>query len=112
MLNPDQPLEITFQRGNKQFETTIVPEAAGTSQMGYVGWVADQPNTVTDLEAGMPAEKAGVKEGDLIVALGANPGPAIAAMIQALKHIKDKPAELAVLRHRETMTIRIQPVLA
>src|SRR5436309_15525069 len=69
MLNPDQPLEITFQRGTKQFERTIVPEAAGTSQMRYVGWVADQPNTVTDLEPGMPAEKAGVTQLDIMAGL-------------------------------------------
>jgi regulator of sigma E protease len=112
MLNPDQPIEITFQRGNQQFEKTLVPEPSGISQMGYVGWVADQPNTVTDLEPGMPAEKAGVKEGDVIVALDGKPVPAIAAMIQTLKETKDKPVDMTVLRDGKVMNFHLQPVLA
>ena len=46
------------------FEKTIVPEAYGPNQMGSAGWVPKQPSvTVTDLEPGMPAEKAGMQAG-------------------------------------------------
>jgi regulator of sigma E protease len=112
MLSPNQPLHITVQRGNETFEKTIVPEALGVSQMGYAGWVPDQPNTVTELEAGMPAEKAGIKEGDTIVAIDGKPVPAIAAMIEDLKASKDKPVDLTVRRDGKELTFHVQPVLA
>jgi regulator of sigma E protease len=80
--------------------------------MGYAGWVPDQPNTVTELEAGMPAEKAGIKEGDTIVALDGKPVPAIAAMIEDLKASKDKPVDLTVRRDGKELTFHVQPVLA
>src|SRR5262252_8530542 len=63
MLSPNQPLSLEVQRGTQTLQKTVTPEAVGVSQMGSVGWVPQQPNTVTDLEPGMPAEKAGIREG-------------------------------------------------
>jgi len=112
MLSPNQPLSLTVQRGNQSFDLTVIPEALGVSQMGYVGWVPDQPNTVTDLEPGMPAEKAGIREGDDIIALDGKPVPAIAAMIETLKQTKSKPIDVTVRRDGKELTFRVQPVLA
>src|SRR5258708_6539215 len=67
-LSPNQPLAVTLQRGSQRIEKTIVPEADGPNQMGSVGWVAKEPSVpITDLEAGMPAEKSGLKVGDEII---------------------------------------------
>ena len=112
MLSPNQPLHVVVQRGDQTLNKTIVPEPLGVSQMGYAGWVAEYPNIVTDLEPGMPAEKAGIKEGDEIVALDGKPVPAIAAMIEDLKETKDKPIDITVKRDGKEMTFRVQPVLA
>lgn len=112
MLSPNQPLHVVVQRGDQTLDKTIVPEPLGVSQMGYAGWVAEYPNIVTDLEPGMPAEKAGIKEGDEIVALDGKPVPAIAAMIEDLKETKDKPIDITVKRDGKEMTFRVQPVLA
>jgi len=69
-LNPNQPLNITFEREGHTFEKTIVPEALGPNQMGSAGWEPKQPSfPVTVLEPGMPAEKAGIKLGDVIVSV-------------------------------------------
>lgn len=111
MLSPNQPLNVSIQRGNQTLDKTIVPEPLGVSQMGYAGWVPEQPNTVTDLESGMPAEKAGIKVGDDIVALDGKPVPAIAAMIEYLKVTKDKPIDITVRRDGKEMTFHVQPVL-
>ena len=112
MLNPNQSLNIEVQRGDKILDKTITPEAIGISQMGYAGWVPEQPNIVTDLESGMPAEKAGIREGDEIIALDGKPVKAIAQMIQTLKETKEKPIDLTVLRDGKQMTFHVQPVLA
>src|SRR5262249_42261910 len=93
-------------------QKTVTPEAVGVSQMGSVGWVPQQPNTVTDLEPGMPAEKAGIREGDEIVALDGKPVAAIAAMVERRKATKDKAIDVAVRRKGQEMTFHVQPVLA
>ena len=54
-LNPNQPLEVTIDRGGQILTKTIVPEAYGPNQMGSAGWEPKEPNfPITDLEADMP----------------------------------------------------------
>jgi regulator of sigma E protease len=112
-LSPNQPLDITFERGGKSFEKTIVPEAYGLNQMGFAGWVPRELNvTVTELEKGMPAEKAGIKLGDEILTVDGQPIPALEAMIETLKRTQGKPVEITVRRNGQEKTFTIQPVLA
>jgi regulator of sigma E protease len=111
-LSPNQPLPVTLQRGNQLIDKTIVPEADGPNQMGMVGWVAKEPSVpITDLDHGLPAEKAGLKVGDQIISIDGQPVPALAVMIERLKHTQDKPVEITVLRNREQKTFTITPVL-
>ncbi len=111
-LSPNQPLEISVQRGNQTFSKTITPEAYGVSQIGFAGWDAKRSLEVTELEPGMPAEKAGVQVGDQIVALDGKPMIALGAMIEELKKTKSKPIELTVSRDGQLKNFTIQPVLA
>jgi regulator of sigma E protease len=60
----------------------------------------------------MPAEKAGLKEGDKILALDGKPVPALASMVESLEITKDKPITLTVLRNGEQKTFTLQPVLS
>ena len=76
-----------------------MPEAYGVNQMGSAGWEPKEPSvTVTELEPGMPAEKAGMKVGDEIVDAGRPADSRPGAMIETLKRTKDKPIEITVSR--------------
>jgi len=112
MLSPGQPLDIAVQRGDQTLNKTLTPEAFGVSQIGFAGWDPKRPLEVTQLEPGMPAEKAGLKVGDRIVTLDGQPVPALGAMIEHLKITKDKPIQLTVERNGQLQTFTIQPVLA
>ena len=59
VLSPNQAVHVEIQRGNLTFSKNIVPVPLPPEQWGSAGWVPDQPNIVTDLEPGMPADKAG-----------------------------------------------------
>lgn len=111
-LSPLQPLRVDVERDGKVLEKTVVPEAAGLDQIGYAGWAPKEDTvTITDVQEGMPAEKAGLKEGDKIVSLDGKPVPALAEMIESLEVTKDKPITLTVLRKGEQKTFTLQPVL-
>jgi regulator of sigma E protease len=112
MLSANQPLDITVQRGNQTFQKTLVPEPVTTSEVGSAGWEPNQAIVVADLEAGMPAEKAGIKDGDEIVALDGKPVPAIDALIESLQQTKDKPVDVEVLRDGQKVDFPLKPVLA
>ena len=112
-LNPNQPLEVTIQRGLQTLTKTIVPEPYGPNQMGSAGWAPKEPNfPITDLEAGMPAEKAGMKLGDEIVSVDGQPIAGLEAMIESLKRTKDKPIQITVMRDGKPLTFTVQPVLS
>jgi regulator of sigma E protease len=112
-LSPGQPLAVEINRDGKTIEKTVVPEATGVDQIGYAGWAPKESTvTITDLVSGMPAEKAGLKEGDRILSVDGKPIPAIAAMIESLKITKDKPIAITVLRNGQQQTFTVQPVLS
>ncbi len=60
---------------------------------------------MTELEPGMPADKAGMKLGDDIVAVNGQPMRSIEAMIESLEHNKDKPIEITVVRDGQELTL-------
>jgi len=112
VLNPNQPVNVTVRRGGQTFQRQIVPKAVTASQVGSAGWYGDESVIVGDLEPNMPAEKAGLKEGDKIVAMDGKPLPSIDAMIERLQQTQDKPVDLTVLRDGQTLQAQVRPVLA
>src|SRR5215469_14814221 len=112
-LSPGQPLAVEINREGKLVDKTIVPEATGVDQIGYAGWAPKESTvTITDLVSGMPAEKAGLREGDRILSVDGKPLPALAAMVESLKITKDKPIAITVLRDGQEKTFTVQPVLS
>jgi len=110
-LNPGQPLALQIDRNGKILDKTVVPEPTGVDQIGYAGWAPKESTvTITDLVSGMPAEKAGLKEGDEILSVDGKPVPALASMVESLKVTKDKPIAITVLRNGQQKTFTVQPV--
>ncbi|HEY1465193.1 MAG TPA: RIP metalloprotease RseP [Terriglobales bacterium] len=111
-LSPNQPLNITIQRGNDVLQRTIVPVAVTTSEVGSAGWYPDGSVIVGDMEPDMPAARAGIQEGDKIVAMDGKTLSSIDQMIEMLQETKDKPVTLNVLRNGKPLAFQVQPVLA
>jgi regulator of sigma E protease len=112
-LSPGQPLVIDVERNGQTLTKTLVPEATGLDQIGYAGLAPKEDTvTITDLQEKMPAEKAGLKEGDRILTLDGKPVPALGAMSESLETTKDRPITLTVLRNGQEKTFTVQPVLS
>jgi regulator of sigma E protease len=112
-MSPGQPLVINVERNGQTLTRTVVPEATGLDQIGYAGLAPKEDTvTITDLQEKMPAEKAGLKEGDRILTLDGKPVPALGAMSESLETTKDKPITLTVLRNGQEKTFTVQPVLS
>jgi regulator of sigma E protease len=112
-LNPNQPLDVTLERGGQLLTKTIVPEALGPNQMGSAGWEPKESSfPITDLEPGMPAEKAGMKLGDEIISVDGQPITGLQAMIESLKRSKDRPIQIVVRRNGQPLAFTVTPVLS
>jgi regulator of sigma E protease len=111
-LSPNQPLTVSIQRGDQIFQKTIVPQPVTTSEVGSAGWFPEEPVIVDQVEPNTPAARAGINEGDRIVALDGQPLLSIEAMIDQLQQTKDTPVDLTVIRGSQTLSFRLSPVLS
>ena len=111
-LSPNQPLQVTIQRGNQTLQKTLMPKAVTSSEVGSVGWFPEEPVVVGQLDPALPAAQAGIKEDDRVVALNGKPVPSIESMIDTLQQTKSQPVDLTVQRGSQTLNFRIKPVLS
>lgn len=111
-LSPNQPLNISIQRGSQVLQKTIVPQSVTSSEVGSAGWYPEEPVIVGHIEPGTPADQVGLKEGDRIVAMDGQPLVSIESMIERLQQTKDQPVELSILRGNEHITLQAKPVLS
>jgi len=112
LLSANQPLGFTAQRGSLSVQGSIVPVPVTSSEIGSAGWYPDEPVVVGEVDAGLPAEKIGLKEKDRIVAMDGQPVPSIQVMIERLQQTKDKPVQIDVLRYGKTLSFTAAPVLS
>lgn len=111
VTSPRQPVDVAIQRGNQIFEKQIQPDVEGTEQYGNVGWLPDQPITVTELEPNMPAAKAGIQVGDDLLAVNGVPMRSLFSVIHYLQENKDKPVAVTIVRNGLQMNYTIAPAL-
>jgi regulator of sigma E protease len=109
-LSPNQPLQFAIEHDGKVSEKVLYPEPEGRNQLGSMGWAPKESSVILSLvEAGMPAQKAGIKVGDQILTANGQAIPVVQALIQMLKHTKDQPLEIVVLRDGEKKAFSVTP---
>jgi len=105
-----QPMDLTVERNGKRFDTTVTPILGERSGVGFAGWDERGEVQLGNLSPGMPAEKAGLKKGDLI--LSAN-GQAIHSQIKFHEIIRGsggKPVEVEYRRTGQVHSVTLHPV--
>jgi regulator of sigma E protease len=110
IINPDQPVEVTVQRGDQSIHTKVVPKAEGDNRTGYAGWLP-QP-VVGEMDPDLPAAKAGIKTGDQIVSFNGKPVENMSQFIDMLQESKSVPVQVGVLRGGEQLHFTVVPQLA
>ena len=110
LVSANQPLSFAVERGGQRIEGTVIPVAVTNDDAGSAGWYP--PVIIGDLEADMPAAKAGLQVGDRIVSVDEQPVSSIQDMIDHLQQTKGQPAQLVVERAGVSRNFTIVPVLA
>src|SRR5271165_2342969 len=98
IVSTRQPIDVAIQRGSQILEKQVQPQPDGNEQYASVGWVPDQPITVTELEPDMPAAKAGLKLGDDIIAINGAPMRSLFDVIRYLQQNGSKPVDVTAVR--------------
>jgi regulator of sigma E protease len=104
-INPGQQVPVKVLRGDKTVDLTLVPETSGKDHEGDVG--LDPPGVVGMIEPGLPADKAHIQAGDVLVSVNSKPIRSVDDLLGALQEAKGNPVELTILRDRKNLTLAI-----
>jgi len=103
-------MHLTIDRNGQRFDTVVTPALSERLGVGYAGWDERGEIQFGGVEAGYPADKAGLKEGDLLLSVNGQPVHSRIKFHQITESSNGKPLELEFLRKGEKHTITVQPV--
>jgi regulator of sigma E protease len=111
-IGKNQAIDVAVQRGNQVLQKQVTPESANGEADGYrgVGWIEEDPVSVTRIEPNMPAAQAGLRVGDQIVAVNGTPVRSLPPVQYLLQKNGDKPVEITALRDGQEMHFTATPV--
>jgi regulator of sigma E protease len=107
-----RPLHLTIERGGKRFDTTVTPVLSERYGVGYAGWDARGQVQLAGIEPSYPAEKAGLKKGDMIVAVNGQPIHSPSKFQELIKNSAGRAISIEILRTGAPQTVTVQPVWA
>jgi regulator of sigma E protease len=110
IASASRPMHITIERNGKQFDTSVTPTLGERSGMGFAGWDERGQVQLVRIESNMPAEKAGLKKGDLLVSVNGQPIHSTIKFQEITSHSNGKPIEIEFSRNGQTQVVTVQPV--
>jgi regulator of sigma E protease len=117
-VNLGQKVPLTVLRDGERVNTTLNvasprdPDDFSISSLGIVPKIQTTPVVVRAVSSGMPAGKAGLKEGDKILSLNAMPLHSVPAMLAFLQQNRDAPVTMKVQSGSTVHDLAVTPLLA
>jgi regulator of sigma E protease len=107
-----QPMHITVDRSGKDLDLTVTPVLDERSGVGSAGWFEKGEVQVGPITQGMPAQKAGLQQGDLIVSAAGHPIHAVQRFHEVIRGSNGKPVVIVFERNGQTKEVTVTPVLS
>ena len=107
-----QPMYLTIERNGKRFDTIVTPVMGERSGLGYAGWDERGEVQLGEISPRLPAEKAGLKKGDLLIAVNGQPIHSVFKFQEITQNSGGKPIELEFERNHQKQAITVRPVFA
>jgi regulator of sigma E protease len=105
---PGREIPVTFDRDGDRQTVAVKVAAEGDYQIGDIGVVPDAVPAVHALEPGEPAERAGVKPGDVLLAVNGEPIRVAEELRPAILKYSKGDIELTVRRDGKERTFRMR----
>src|SRR5687767_9362193 len=111
LTNLGVPVELVLNRGEQALQVTVTPIKAGPNDTGYAGF---EPiivtNVIESVLADSPADKAGIKPGDEIAAIGGVDAKKSGTVVK--RAIQENTAEtipITITRAGQDMEVMVKP---
>jgi len=107
-----RPMHLTMERGGKRFDTTVTPTLSERSGMGFAGWDERGQIQLGEVQPGLPADKAGLKPGDLVVAVNGQPMHSQIKFHEITEKSAGKPIDIEYQRNGQNHQVSVSPTYA
>jgi regulator of sigma E protease len=109
-VNPNTDVTVTVERRGELKTLTLRPESATELKIGMSGLVPDMPAEVGRLKPGFPAEKAGLKVNDKVIAVDGKTVYHWNQFSALVRESKGKRLLLSIERDGKRMDIAVTPM--
>ena len=107
---PLKTLRVTVERDGERLEFPVAVEAEKTTGFGDAGWTEETPVRLGRTLPGLPAAKAGIQRGDLLLTMNGGKVISWRQVPDAIQRLQDRPLELEVLRDEKVVKVRLTPI--
>jgi regulator of sigma E protease len=104
-----RPMQVTILRNGKEFDTSVTPVLDDRSGVGSAGWSEKGEVQLGPVSTGMPAHKAGLQPGDLILSAAGHPIHATVRFHEIIRASGGKPVEIEFQRNGKPMQVTVKP---
>src|SRR6266567_3342630 len=106
----NESIPVLVSRGGKEISLSVIPVAQGPDAIGDVGWAPILPVVVDQVEAALPAAKAGLKPDDQIVELDGHKVTFGDDVTNAMQAGNGKPVDFTIKREDQVLHTTLTPV--
>jgi regulator of sigma E protease len=103
-------LTVTVERNGRQFPVSLSPVLDDREGVGSAGWEGQNEIQVASVNAGYPADTAGLKKGDLLVKVNGIPIHSHYTLPEVIRRSEGKPATIDYVRDSVHHTVMLKPV--
>jgi regulator of sigma E protease len=106
---PGRPVTVTVVRQDREQSLSVTPDAEGKFEIGRIGVFPKVHPRVQTVRHGDPAEAAGVKPGDVVIAVNGESVQLARQLSDAIGRHPDRPITLSILRNGQPLGITVTP---
>ncbi len=103
-------VQVTIERNGGRLDIPVTIDADEQSGIGNAGWAEESQVRLGNTMPDMPAGKAGILPGDLLIAINGQEINSVRQVPEEIQRIKSAEAEFEIERGTERLMIRIAPV--
>ena len=109
VANAKRSMAIAVKRGSERLLKTVTPVMDPKTGLGSAGWEEQNQVLVGGIVPGMDAERAGLKRGDVIVAVNSAPIRSMSKLHETIRNSNGSPVQITYSRAGQTNTIAVKP---
>jgi len=101
---------LGFVRDGRAAQVTVVPASQGKYELGSLGIRPVVRPEILVVNKGQPADRAGLKVGDVVVAVGGTPDASYQQLLDAIKLHANQPLRITVARGGQRQDVTVTPI--